>query len=90
MEKAFQILEHECNLLLLNRRVLEGGYSVIVSLTVLLRFGFVKNVFEYVPESVSSTKTICFQTIPLSVNLSCGLPSPFKLVPTHTGLFKEK
>lgn len=83
-------MEHGCNLLL-SRRVLQGRHSVIVSLTILLRrFGFVKNVFEYVPESVSSTKTIRFKTIPLSHNLTYGLPSPFKPVPIHTGLFKEK
>lgn len=84
-------MEHECNVLIVKRRVLQGRYSMIVSLTVLLRrLGFVKNVLEYVPESVLITKTICFKTIPTSLNLTYGLSSPLKPVHTYTGLVNEK
>lgn len=69
VEKAFQILEQGCNVLIVKRRILKGSrYSMIVSLTVLLRrLGFVRNVWKCVPESVLTTKTICFKTIPISL-----------------------
>lgn len=84
-------MEHEYNVLIVKRRVLQGRYSMVVSLTVLLRrLDFVKNVLEYVPESVLTTKTICFKTIPTSLNLTYGLSSPLKPVHTYTGLINEK
>lgn len=64
---------------------------MIVSLTVLLRrLGFVRNVLEYVPESVLTTKIICFKTIPIFLNLTYGLSSPLEPVHTYTGLVNEK
>lgn len=64
---------------------------MIVSLRVLQRrFGFVKNALEYIPESVSSMKTICFKTILVSLNLTYSLSSPLKPVYAYTALFKEK
>lgn len=65
-------MEQECNVLIVKRRVLKGSrYSMIVPLTVLLRrLGFVRNMLEYVPESILTTETICFKTIPISLNLT--------------------
>lgn len=84
-------MEHESNVLIVKRRVLQGRYSMIVSLIILLRrLGFVKNLLEYVLESVLTTNTICFKTIPTSLNLTYGLSSLLKLVHTCTGLANEK
>lgn len=92
VEKTFQILEQECNVFIVKRRVLKANrYSMIVSLTVLLRrLGFVRNVLDYVPESVLTIETICFRIIPISLNLTYGLSSPLKPVHTCTGFVNEE
>lgn len=85
-------MEQGYNVLIVKRRVLKGSrYFIIVSLTVLLRrLGFVRNMLEYVPEYVLTTKAICSKTIPMSLNLTYGLSSPLKPVYTYCGLSMNK